>query len=166
MVANGYTNLETSEFVSFNELAILRTWVAVYRECTALDRECGVLIVHGTAYREAADILETDVIVCKAVAAHIACVEAWVELMCAQYRAYKVCCSVTAEWYTADSVVTVHVGYAINRKLVLIRYNLRNKCISFECGMVAVGHTLGLAVVIYTLKTLYALVQWPVAQQA
>ena len=111
--AYGYADFKTSVFIGLDYFAFGCAYILIYKNAAALYGISCILVVHDTACGEATDIFETYIVMCECVAAYITCMVAWAELVYAHYGAHNVCRTVTAERYSADYVVAVLIGKAI-----------------------------------------------------
>ena len=165
MITNGHTNFEATLLIGLNQITILRAGSSVYIDVASLYWIGGILVVNHTRYLEATNVFKLDIVVCQGIATYIAGMVGGVKLMDTQYRAYKVCCTITAEGHTTDHIVTILVGKAIDRELLLGRHHLRDEHTTHYQRMVTIGYTIGLTIVVHTQHTVDALIHRPVGEQ-
>ena len=164
MITNGNADFKATILVGLNQSTILCACCTVNSKVTSLNRVGGVLIINHTRHLEATYILKLDIVMCQRVAAYITGMVDGVKLMNTQYRTHQIGGTVATEGHTTNHIVTILISEAIDRELLLGGHHLRDNHTLSEC-MVAVGHTIGLTIVIHAQHTVDALIHGPVGEQ-
>ena len=114
VVTDRHADFKAAILVRFNHLTILRTCCTVNSKVTSLNRVGGVLIINHTCHLEATYILKLNIVMCQRVAAYITGMVRGIKLMDTQYWTYQIGGTVATEGHTADHIVTIFVGEAID----------------------------------------------------